>query len=144
MSVAVAKRPVGRPRIELDKNLIYELAKIHCTNEEIAAILKVSADTIERNFAGLIKEGKAEGKTSLRRYMWLKAQQGDSTMMIWLSKNLLGYRDKVDMDIEGTVTVKPLSAKEISEAIKADQMLELTQGKDFKNLDNREDDENTD
>jgi hypothetical protein len=42
----------------------------------------------------VIEQGRNEGRMSLRRAMWHKAMnEGNPTMMIWLSKNLLGFSD---------------------------------------------------
>lgn len=87
------KNKGGRPKLQLDKEQIKELAKIHCTMEEIAAVMKCSVNTLERGFGDIIKEAKKEGKTSLRRYMWLNAKKGNTAMQIWLSKNLLGMHE---------------------------------------------------
>jgi len=61
---------------------------------EIASVVKCSVDTLERRFAGTIKEGRAEGRASLRREMWKAVQRGNISMMIFMSKNMLGYVDK--------------------------------------------------
>ncbi len=86
----------GRKRLVLDAEQIERLAAINCTNEEIAAVLNCSADTLVRRYADRIKKGKDLGKSSLRRKMWEAAQAGSIPMMIFLSKNLLGYADKVE------------------------------------------------
>lgn len=62
--------------------------------EEIAAVVGCSVDTLERRFAEVIKTGKDTGKSSLRRLMWSKAQDGNVALMIWLSKQHLGMTDK--------------------------------------------------
>ena len=84
---------MGRPKLELDAVLIEKLASIHCTMEEIAYICKCSVDTLENRFSDTIKEAKAKGKSSLRRHQWEAAQKGNTTMMIWLGKQLLDQRD---------------------------------------------------
>jgi hypothetical protein len=84
----------GRPRVELDPSQIEALAEIMCTNEEIAAVLGCSVDTITRNYAEAIKNGKAKGRASLRRTQWRAAESGNPTMLIWLGKQLLGQRDQ--------------------------------------------------
>lgn len=89
----VTKSKGGRPRIQLDKKQLFELAKIHCTMKEIAGVMDCSVDTLERNYAEVIKKGKEEGKTSLRHSMWRNAIKGNTTMQIWLSKNLLGMHE---------------------------------------------------
>jgi len=85
----------GRPRKNLDGNLIRRLAGIGCTNKEIAAVTGVSEDTLERNFAGVIEKGRETAKASLRRFQWKSAAGGNVTMQIWLGKQLLGQTDKV-------------------------------------------------
>lgn len=82
-----------------------KLCELHCTLDEIAGFFDVSRDTIERwckrqfkeTFAECYKKFSASGKISLRRVMWQKALQGNTKMMIWLSKNELGYRDHLDI-----------------------------------------------
>lgn len=78
---------------QLDEAEIFKLAKLWCTNEEIASCMGVSADTIERNYAGIVKKGKEEARASLRRMQWAAAQEGNVTMLIFLGKNELGQRD---------------------------------------------------
>ena len=87
------KNKIGRPRLQLDEEQIINLAKINCTMKEIASVMKCSVDTLERGFADIIKRGQEEGKTSLRRHMWIAAEKGNITMQIWLSKQLLGMRE---------------------------------------------------
>lgn len=86
----------GRPSLELDTRLIYDLASIHCTMEDIARIMRCSVDTLERGYAELIKDGRASGRSSLRRKQYQLAMDGHPTMLVWLGKQLLGQRDKFD------------------------------------------------
>ena len=92
---------MARPPLEIDEKLVEKLASIHCTMEEIGSTVGCSVDTLERRFAEIIKRGKDKGKSSLRRLMWEKAQNGNVTMMIWLSKQTLGMRDRVENEIVG-------------------------------------------
>lgn len=87
------KNKIGRPRLLLDEDQITSLSKINCTMKEIASVMKCSVDTLERGFADIIKRGQEEGKTSLRRHMWIAAEKGNVTMQIWLSKQLLGMHE---------------------------------------------------
>ena len=88
---------VGRPKILLDVKKIAELSKLQCTLEEIAAVMGVHRATLMRNYAQIIDDNREVGKTSLRRSMWKKAINKDNTnMQIWLSKNVLGYKDKIE------------------------------------------------
>lgn len=85
----------GRPLKQVDTDQIYTLAQLWCTQEEIAAHTGVSVDTLERNYADIIKKGKEEGKASLRRMQWRSALDGNVTMQIWLGKNILKQTDTI-------------------------------------------------
>ena len=87
------KKKVGRPKIEIDEDLLLKLATIHCTMKEMVDILGVSEDTLKRNFAGIIDKGKASGKMRLRRKQMEVALEGNPTMLIFLGKAMLGMSD---------------------------------------------------
>lgn len=91
----------GRPKIEIDWSLVQRLCNIHCTGEEIASILGISYDTLQRRvqeeyscgFADYYKKAAASGKMSLRRKQFESALDGNTTMLVWLGKNILGQKD---------------------------------------------------
>ncbi len=95
--------PVGRPPIEIDYDLCEKLARVLCTQAEIAAILGVSLSTLEhdKEFLRIHKRGLEVGKASLRRMQYKAAEEGNSTMLVWLGKQYLGQRDKRDTEITG-------------------------------------------
>lgn len=88
-----------RPRKDIDVELLKELCAIHCTMEEICHILKIHERTLQRRFAGVMAEARAGGKMSLRRKRWHVAMDGNVPMLIWLSKVVLGEKDKVEHSI---------------------------------------------
>jgi hypothetical protein len=91
------KRPqtkVGRPLKKINEDLVFELAKIHCTVKEIAAVCKCHEDTLHLRCRDLIDKGKEEGRCSLRRLQWKAANEGNVNMLIWLGKQLLNQREK--------------------------------------------------
>ena len=90
----VQTKTMGRPKKELDKDVIANLSQIGCTQEEIGAVVGISARTLQRRFADLIEDNKNIGKASLRKRMWSSALKGNPNMMIWLSKNYLGMKDR--------------------------------------------------
>ena len=94
------KNKVGRPKIKIDEKILENLASILCTNEEIASFFNCSSDTLTRNFAESLKKGRDKGKMSLRRMQFEKAQTGNATMLIWLGKQLLGQKDKIETSEE--------------------------------------------
>lgn len=85
------KRPVKVK--DIDRELVWRLACMQCTLQEIADATGVSIETVRRHFSDLIEKGKSVGKKSLRRAQWDKALNGDTRMQIFLGKNYLGQRD---------------------------------------------------
>ena len=90
---------VGRPKIEIDMDILGGLCRIHCTNAEIASILGINEDTFydrvknDKEFSEIIKKHRNEGKMSLRRIQWDLAKKGSTAMAIFLGKNLLNQTD---------------------------------------------------
>jgi len=96
----------GRKPVHIDLEQVEKLAGIQCTDEEIAAFLGVSVSTVERrkkqpSFAEALARGKAKGRVSLRRYLWALAAKGNPAASIFLSKNLLGYKDYFSNELSG-------------------------------------------
>ena len=94
----------GRPKKVLSEDalkLIENLARIMCTEEEIAQCLGASVDTLLNSdnkelFRTAIKRGNSIGKQSLRRKQYEVAMKGNSSMLIWLGKQWLNQTDKVE------------------------------------------------
>ena len=87
------KNKGGRPLKDINPEQVYDLAKIHCTKKEMAAVLKCNPDTLYVRFSDIIEKGYEEGKQCLRRKMFEVAYNGNVSMLIWLSKQHLGYRE---------------------------------------------------
>ena len=91
---------MARPFKGFDLELIEKLATIHCTNTEIAAAIKCDQSLLSKpRYSLVIRKGKEKGKISLRRKMFETAMGGNVTMQIWLSKNILGYSDKIEQKV---------------------------------------------
>jgi len=84
--------PTRRP---VNQDLIYKLALIHCTDKEIGSIAGIHVDSLRRHYRDIITAGRQAGRSRLRRRMWEEAMAGNTTMMIWLSKNYLAMTDAV-------------------------------------------------
>jgi len=98
-----------KPMTEKQFEQLVSMIRIQCTAEEICSILGMSQDTLGRriaergiervkNFADLYKKHSGEGKASLRRMQWKAAEAGNPTMLVWLGKNMLDQKDKVEQD----------------------------------------------
>jgi hypothetical protein len=101
----------GRPRAEIDLRKVERLAALMATDDEIAAELKVSRSTIARRketaaFSETLVRGKDRGLLSLRRAQFKAALKGNTTMQIWLGKQLLGQKDVVTNEHKGEILIR--------------------------------------
>jgi hypothetical protein len=104
----------GAPVKELDPRTAERLASIQCTDKEIAHCLGVSEATLIRrkqgdpDFAEALDRARSQGRMSLRRKQFEKANAGSDTMLIWLGKQILGQRDRFEHagDPDNPLTVR--------------------------------------
>jgi hypothetical protein len=110
-------RTLLKNKIEFDSadwEQIEELCIIQCTGEEIARVMKIDYDTLQRRIketygvsaAEYIKTLASQGHSSLRRSQWKSATENENvTMQIWLGKQYLGQKDKEEVDNNTTVRI---------------------------------------
>jgi predicted nucleic acid binding AN1-type Zn finger protein len=98
---------ITKPYAKIDWGKVDEMCKIQCTGEEIAGVLNIDYDTLnagckrERSmgFSDYFAQKAMGGKSSLRRAQFKAAtEDGNSTMLIWLGKNMLNQTDKQEID----------------------------------------------
>jgi hypothetical protein len=93
----------GRPLKELNEEQVYKLAQTLLPIETIASILGTSVDTLDRRFSGVLQAGRSNRKETLSQVMWHKALvEKSEKMMIWLSKQHLGYKDTQPEEVPTT------------------------------------------
>ena len=94
--MAEQKKKIGRPKKVIDYNMVDNLARVFCTQQEIANMLGVGLRTLQYDdeFMRVYKEAHENAKSSLRRFQFKSAQEGNVTMQIWLGKQYLGQQDK--------------------------------------------------
>ena len=97
---------VGRPQAKIDLAELEKLCGMQCTDEEIAAFFGISSRTITRRrnsqkFRDVMDNARAKGRISVRRSLFKLAAAGNVAAAIFLSKNLLGYRDVVNTEHTG-------------------------------------------
>jgi hypothetical protein len=68
-------------------------ASLGCNDKEIADYYGVNEDTFRYNCSEALLRGRHQLKTSLRKAQIKVALGGNSTMLIWLGKNILGQSD---------------------------------------------------
>ena len=99
---------MGRPRSEIDYDLLESLLLIHCSQEECASVFGISIDTLNtrckeqynKTFSEHSKQYRNIGKVSLRRKQIRKALRGDgdTQMLKHLGKHYLDQRDEINVN----------------------------------------------
>jgi hypothetical protein len=87
------KKTTSAKHKTIDRDMVYKLACIQCSDEEIAEVCGIGIGLLRKRFNKLLEQGKQAGKKSLRRAMWEKAINGDTRVQIFLSKQYLGFKD---------------------------------------------------
>lgn len=99
---SVRGRLEGRPRIYFSAERIEQLRQLlllQCSDQEIARVLAVSEDTLQRRkrddpeIGRLYTQTRAEGRTAISRALFQQMQDGNVAAAIWLSKQYLGMRE---------------------------------------------------
>ena len=111
------KRKAGRPRKEIDFKIFENLCFLQCTKSEICSALGIDEGTLDKrlkehykeSFSVIYKKHSEGGKISLRRMLYEHAKKNPATA-IFLSKNLLGYRDQPEATaekVDGIILIDP-------------------------------------
>lgn len=95
----------GRPRKNVDFVKLATICQYPLTNEDIATLMDLSVDTIDRECKRVYGLGFADYKTqkqaSTRKTILAKqlevAKAGNVTMLIWLGKQYLGQTEKQEI-----------------------------------------------
>ena len=102
--------PAGRPRKSFDKGQFEKLCSMMCTEEEICGFFDCTPKTLARwcndtyglKFSQVYRQKREGGKIALRRYQMELAKKS-AAMAIFLGKNYLGQRDKVEYTNEDAI-----------------------------------------
>ena len=109
---AVQGRVVGRDKVVIPEEEFYKLACLHTTWKDLSDFFGVPVGTLRDNFADLYIKGTQTTKQKLRQKMFETAMNGDRVMMIWLSKNWLGYSDNGPQEGNEEDNMLPWTEKE--------------------------------
>ncbi len=98
---------MGRPPVDINWEEFDRLLEMQCSCEELAHWFRCSPDTIAERvkkqygvtFPEYAPQRRIRGKVAIRRKLFQIALAGNTAALIFLSKNLLGYSDKVEAKI---------------------------------------------
>lgn len=99
----------GRPKLDLDTNIMRELARRFSRIDEIAAVMGCSPATLNSGetseglkYKDVIAEGRAQGKVDLRAKQYEVAlKKGNPAMLRWLGINELEQKDNLELGSGG-------------------------------------------
>lgn len=97
------KKPMGRPVVVIDLEMVEDLASNGCKQETIADLMEFSVNLFRthKDLKRRYKKAVAERKARLRFWQTQRAKAGDTGMLIWLGKQELGQREpKNETEIE--------------------------------------------
>jgi len=97
---------MARPKIELDERAIELAASLGGNNSEIADAFECDEGTIRKRFSEILSKARAKRKMKLKEMLWQACENGNITAMIWMSKQELGYSDKVEQNNNQTIVIK--------------------------------------
>lgn len=108
---------MARPKKKISQKQFESLCAIQCTKEEICNVLDVTEKTLNNwcketygeGFSLVFSKKRALGKASLRRNQWKLAEKGNSTMQIWLGKQILKQSES---PLQDEIKLKELELKE--------------------------------
>lgn len=107
------KSKAGAPRKEIDFKEFEKMCVEQCTEEEIANIFGISVGTLQTrveehygvNFCQFRQQKLCTGKRLLRQNLMRLAATGNPSILIWLSKQFLGMKDKHEVDQNTTIQI---------------------------------------
>ena len=97
------KRPVGRPKKELDVKQIEMLSGFGCSILEMAEFFTVDESLLRRRYMDKIRRGRQKLKLRIRQLQLKYAAAGSVPLLIFLGKNLLNQTDKQQVDMTGNL-----------------------------------------
>ena len=108
----------SKTEIKVEKQ-IEKLASFGLTNLEICDALEFNDTTLKRNFGNLLTKGRAVLKQRLKMKQIKVALSGNVSMLIWLGKQYLDQKDKMEesgdynLNVTRTLLEDKLKEKEL-------------------------------
>jgi len=85
-------------KYKLNGEDIQKLVSYGCSIVEIGDYFGCHETLIHKKYSEFIKKGRSDQKIKLRKLQWEAAKKGNITMLIWLGKQILGQKEKVETE----------------------------------------------
>lgn len=117
-STAPAKpRKAGRPKATIDWQKVDVYLKAGCSGAGIAGLLGIHPNTLYEtckrdkkcDLSAYSQQKREVGLDMIRFKQFDKAMKGDTSMLIWLGKQYLGQKDKIENDNNTTVVIEQIT-----------------------------------
>jgi len=94
---------MSRPKIDIDPEKVEMLASFGCSNVEIARLHNCDESVIRKRFKKEIERGRESMKVKLRTLQWKQAEQGNTSLLIFLGKQYLGQSERNELELVGNL-----------------------------------------
>lgn len=92
---------MARPiKYDINAKKVEKLASFGNTYPEIAAVLDVSEEILQKSYSTFYTKGRENLKERLRKKQINVALKGNVVMLIWLGKQYLGQKDKNELSLD--------------------------------------------
>ncbi len=102
-------KSLGPPKLDIKQSELESFAEMGIAIKEVAGFFMCSIDTIENRIQEMFgmtytefrEQKESKTRRMIKRKIIEKALGGDNTMLIWCSKNMLGWSEKIDTTLKG-------------------------------------------
>lgn len=98
-----ARKVSPKRKSRVDREKVEMLSSFGCTIMEIAKFFIVDESVIRKDYVEEVRRGKEQMKLRLRQLQWKFAEQGNTSLLIFLGKNYLNQTDKQQLDMTGNL-----------------------------------------
>lgn len=99
-----AGRPSHKPTDEL-RAQVETMLSVGITQEQVAAYIGICVDTLVKHYADEIRKGSMNANVAVAKSLYKNAIKGNVSAQIFWCKTRLGWREKVDVDHSGSISI---------------------------------------
>tara|TARA_R110002012_G_scaffold262490_2_gene444778 strand:+ start:821 stop:1201 length:381 start_codon:yes stop_codon:yes gene_type:complete len=94
---------MARPKLDIDADEVEMLASFGCSTIEIARLNNCDESTVRLRFKDELERGRESMKIKLRQLQWKQAENGNTSLLIFLGKQYLGQSDRNELELVGNL-----------------------------------------